>query len=110
MVDALAPDRSDQPFGEAGDFAEVQGGRHAYALVAKGIFTPALPNSRRAAVSCMRRAPQLGLAPQGLPVLRRRAIPGHRGADADHVPRAFREDVARGFDAMSPGARCPAGA
>src|SRR5947199_3994422 len=61
-----------------GDFAEVQGGRHAYALVAKGIFTPALPNSRRAE-SCMRRAPQLGIAPQGLPFLRRRAIPGHRG-------------------------------
>src|SRR5947207_15667423 len=79
MVDALAPDRSDQPFGEAGDFAEVQGGRHAYALVAKGIFTPALTNSRRAEVSCMRRAPQLGIAAQGLPFLRRRAIPGHRG-------------------------------
>src|SRR5437660_11605288 len=33
----------------------------------------------RAEVSCMRRAPQLGIASQGLPFLRRRAILGHRG-------------------------------
>src|SRR5437660_8714122 len=35
----------------------------------------------RAEVSCTRRAPRLGIAPRGLPFLRRRAILGHRGLD-----------------------------
>src|SRR5215207_9271111 len=40
---------------------------------------PSRPCQSPAEVSCMRRAPQLGIAPQGLPFLRRRAILGHRG-------------------------------
>src|SRR5215207_7208215 len=40
---------------------------------------PSRPCQSPAEVSCMRRAPQLGIAPQGLPILRRRAILGHRG-------------------------------
>lgn len=40
---------------------------------------PPCCSTSRAEVSCMRRAPQLGVALQGLPFLRRRAILGHRG-------------------------------
>src|ERR1043166_2406023 len=36
-------------------------------------------STSRAELSCMRRAPQLGIAPQGLPFVRRRVILGYCG-------------------------------